>query len=837
MCGQLGGLQSPSLGRFGAWLFLMNAFTVLEANEVSAHIPKAMPHCPTQAAAAAQAMVGGGEAFVLHILLCILGRGAAQIRCLGHVRIEPGSVVPMGSNVSITCVSALDCPWASLSILLNLTAPKDPPRPLNSSAAQLQLRGFRLPFSIITCLARCPNSYWNEVVCGTELWAGYSPDPPTNLSCAIPERSGSLACTWDAGQPTLLHTNYSLHLRSIQTAQEDVFPTGSPVPLSALNGSSRYLAWVQASNALGMARSAPLHLDLQQLVVPAVPLAESAETMAGSPPTTTIRWRQQTELQDVRCEERHKAVGAAEWHVTAWDSAVPRGHQLQSATRYVFQARCRLSAAGSPWSAWGLPFTYSTPEAAPAAAPDVWRRLGRLFPNGSHEVTVLIKPPRDARTPILGYAVWAGASRPLCNTSSTACSLLLPPALRDLRVTAYNARGASSPARVTLRRDPSPEAFPSPLAVDVQRENQSTISVAWQPPRHNGTPPLWFIVEWVCTAPYSHEEEFFWKKVPGQDSHTYIQEDAAAGSHINVSVYAVYPNGVSKPSSGQVSLEDQMLGIIYPEVLHDDIRLFLGTGVSVLILSVVLVILMFKKSARKRIKAAVALVLPKWLLEDFPHMENSKVIKSFQEKSEFTNSIFSEPFLDNSDPTITEIKELSGDKKYKNVDIKKEPSNVVPENVEHPQSSAPPHNTATEDVSDYKPQISDANTLGYVAANMGLIQPYTPAPEPETNIFFRDYSSPFSCLWDAEGAGAQVCLLDKINLVLNNDRSGQNHAFSSAQEEQNALLENQWEKTLYSEGVQEQTLVPDELVSCLRAMNGGSVDIQTCFPQSIGRLF
>lgn len=78
----------------------------------------------------------------------------------------------MGSNVSITCVSALNCPWASLSILLNLTAPEGPPRLLNSSAAQLQLRGFRLPFSIITCLARCPNSYWNEVICGTELWAG-----------------------------------------------------------------------------------------------------------------------------------------------------------------------------------------------------------------------------------------------------------------------------------------------------------------------------------------------------------------------------------------------------------------------------------------------------------------------------------------------------------------------------------------------------------------------------------------------------------------------------------------------------------------------------------------
>lgn len=54
----------------------------------------------------------------------------------------------------------------------------------------------------------------------------------------------------------------------MQTAQEDVFPTESPVPLSVLNASSHYLVWVQASNALGMARSAPQHLDLQQLGTP-----------------------------------------------------------------------------------------------------------------------------------------------------------------------------------------------------------------------------------------------------------------------------------------------------------------------------------------------------------------------------------------------------------------------------------------------------------------------------------------------------------------------------------------------------------------------------------------
>lgn len=40
---------------------------------------------------------------------------------------------------------------------------------------------------------------------------------------------------------------------------------------------------------------------------------------------------------------------------------------------------------------WELMPCPTLPPAAPAVAPDVWRRLGPMFPNGSHEVTVLIK--------------------------------------------------------------------------------------------------------------------------------------------------------------------------------------------------------------------------------------------------------------------------------------------------------------------------------------------------------------------------------------------------------------------------------------------------------------
>ncbi|XP_035420286.1 interleukin-23 receptor [Cygnus atratus] len=785
-------------------------------------------------------MAGAGKALALHVLLCFLCRGVARIKCLGSVWIEPALEVLMGSNISINCLSTIGCSRSNLSIQLNSTARNETLRSLNSSAAQLRLHDFRLPYSTVLCFDHCRSREWKALVCGTEVWAGYPPETPGNLTCTIGERSGSLACTWDAGRPTHLRTDYRLHLNSTQTAEEEVFPAGSPVPLSALRGGSRYSAWVQARNALGAARSAPRHLDLRELVVPALPLAEGAETTLASPPITTVRWRQQTQLENVHCEERHKAEDAPMWHVEAWDSAARAGHPLQSDTRYVFQARCRLSPAGSPWSAWSPPFVYTTPEAAPAAAPDVWRRLGPVFPNGSHEVTVLIKPlpPRAARGRILGYAVAVGSAQPLCNTSSTSCSVLVPPGVRVLHVTAHNSRGASSPANVTLGREAGQQAFPAPAAVEVRRQNQSSVSVAWQPPRSSRSPPLWFIVEWVSTAPYSKEERFFWKKVPYQDTLTYIQEDTAAASHINVSVYAVYPDGVSKPTSGQVSSEERIPDFSYNETSHDDdTGVFLGMGVSVIVSSVVLAILMFKKSARIRIKATVASLLPKWLLEDFPHMENSNVIKSLQEKSEFTSNSSYEPFLDDSDPTVMEIEEVSVHEKYKIVDIKKKPGTAVPENVVHPQSSAPAVSAAPEHVSDYKPQISDGNPLGYVAANIYQAQSQTPTPEPETTFFFRDYTSPVSYLWNAEGAGHNVCLLEKINLILNNNRSGQNYAFSSAQEEQNTLLESQWGKTLSSENVQEQTLVPDELVSCLRAMNEERVDTHTCLQQRIGRLF
>ncbi|KFQ45067.1 Interleukin-23 receptor, partial [Nestor notabilis] len=209
---------------------------------------------------------------------------------------------------------------------------------------------------------------------------------------------------------------------------------------------------------------------------------------------------------------------------------------------------------------------------------------------------------------------------------------------------------------------------------------------------------------------------------------------------------------------------------------------------------------------------------------------------SLQEKSDFLSNSLHEPFLDTSDPAVTEIEDVPAHEEYKNVVTRRNPSRENPKDGELQESTVPAIIMPFEHISDYKPQVSDGNPLGYVAANIYQAQPPASLPEPETNLFFRDYTSPFPHMWDEEAGRPHVCLLEKINLILNNSQSGQSHMFSSTLVSPGSLLDNQRGHTPATE-VQEQMLVPNELLSSLRATNGELVDLKTCFPQNIGRLF
>ncbi|KAM7014249.1 interleukin-12 receptor subunit beta-2-like [Passerculus sandwichensis] len=808
--------------------------------------------------------------------------GAANLTCNGRVWIEPEPrpVVLLGSDISIGCESRLDCPSPQqLFISLNYSSLLA----LRDGAGRLHLPRFQLPLVSVTCFSRCAQRH--RVVCGTEIRAGSPgcecpvsqsravsapcppepraprghagsalgprltrarpadpPDPPGNLSCAIAEGSEHLRCRWERGRSTHLPTRHSLHLRRVVARDEEdeeeekTFPADSPVLLRELHNDSQYWVWVQASNALGTARSAPQRLSLQELVVPALPVPMGAETTDTSPAITTTRWRSLTRLRDVHCQERHRARGTPAWHgwqqgpavshspvkrvtrsvpVLPWQvepcaKVPPEGprwqHELQSDTEFVFQARCRLGSARSPWSAWSPPFPYRTPEAAPAAAPAVWRRLGRALPNGSHEVTVLIKPlsARDARGRILGYAVSAespsGALRPLCLTAGTECSLLVPPGARRLLVTARNAKGASSPASIPLNWAAAPQEFPAPEALEVQQEQQSRALVRWRRPQPSQSPLLWFILEWVHGPQHGLQEQHSWERIPKHQTHTYIPGPAAPRQ---ARLYAVYPGGISAPRSSPAPAEEPLLGSTYSEMSQapadDDIRVFLGLSLSVVGLSVLFAVVMFKKSVRKRVKAALVSLLPRWMFEDFPHMENSTVVKSLQDKADFPSASLQEPFLD---PAVSDVQEVPAQERPQRREPEARAGVAEPRGV--PRSVGAPRSPAPGQPGAYKPQLSDGNALGYVAAGICPAQPPAPVPQPELGIFSQDYTSPVPQLWDTRGGTPQLCLLDKINLVLNS-------SLEFPVRGHGPVPEQRWEPG------PEQMLVPEELLSCLRA--------------------
>uniref|UniRef100_A0A452HUE3 Fibronectin type-III domain-containing protein n=1 Tax=Gopherus agassizii TaxID=38772 RepID=A0A452HUE3_9SAUR len=552
-----------------------------------------------------------------------------NIHCSGYVWIEPAPIIQMGLNISINCHSTLNCQMAKLYMMLNDTHIEDKLlTTINKTTVQLQLHDFRKPYSTVLCYAKCPNRAAYMVVCGTQFSAGHPPDSPTNLTCVIYEHSDHLTCAWDAGKYTYISTNYILYLKSLQTGEEKEFPSTAAIniSLSKLQGGKLYSIWVQAKNDLGTAHSDHLHVNLEDLVIPATPVITNVETTDSSAPRTILHWKKQTSMENVYCEERYRALADQTWHMKEWDINVTRGphteYSLELNTEYEFQVRCRLILAKSYWSGWSAPFTYTTPEA------------GEFTPRLTSELLHLL----------LSFSY--------CHS--------------------------------------------------VQRQ--------------------------------------------------------------------FYPVKVS---------------------------------------------------------TALASLTPKWLTEDFPNVENSSVVKSFQEKSELMTCNSNQLFLDNDDPVVTEVLETSLQEDCKTTDTKKGNRKVATEHMAISQNSLFVSTLVTEQNNGYKPQVSNRSPLGNISSNTyeaqsQALDPNTYLSSQDTNVFLKDYTSPITFLWNAEGTESNTFLLEKINLILNN-RSGQSNTFSTTDEEPNTLLENQWKSPPSTENVQEQTLVPEELVSCLGAVTEGSI--------------
>uniref|UniRef100_A0A8C6YHT9 Fibronectin type-III domain-containing protein n=1 Tax=Naja naja TaxID=35670 RepID=A0A8C6YHT9_NAJNA len=302
----------------------------------------------------------------------------------------------MGQNISINCHCMENCQKGKLSLKLNNANVDDTLLSvINQTTVQLNIQNYNEPFSTVSCLLKSSRS---RLICGTQFCMGYLPDKPTNLTCIKPEQLDKMVCTWKPGKKTHLNTNYILYVKSLFTEENKEFVSNSSsviIPLDQLQKTQTFSISVHAENYLGGIHSEELHVDLNTIVIPAVPVVVQNKTMESPAFKTIIHWKRQTAINETNCEERYKETISETWHVRDWDASlrneVNTEYNLDANTKYEFQIRCKLTHPRSLWSRWSESAVYITPEKEPAAVLDVWRKFGPVYPNGTQEVTVLIK--------------------------------------------------------------------------------------------------------------------------------------------------------------------------------------------------------------------------------------------------------------------------------------------------------------------------------------------------------------------------------------------------------------------------------------------------------------
>ncbi|XP_053246961.1 interleukin-23 receptor [Podarcis raffonei] len=267
----------------------------------------------------------------------------------------------------------------------------------------------------------------------------------------------------------------------------------------------------------------------------------------------------------------------------------------------------------------------------------------------------------------------------------------------------------------------------------------------------------------------------------------------------------------------------------------DDGGVLWGTGFGMFFLFIIILSLIATNI--KRVKTAFWSITPKWLFEDYPRMQNSSVIKSLQGENGGITHNSTGLFIDHEDAVVTEVEETLVHKEYKVVDHKEETREAVLDNVNIPEDILFVGNSDTTEENGYKPQISSPAVL-----QDSTYEIHSQSPDKKPNIpalpassLIKDFPTPMATTWPTVGTNENTFLFDKISLVLNNSKSGQSNMVSSTDEEPHTPTENQWKPLLSDEDIQEQTLIPDELLSCLNAVNEDSSDIMSYFPQNVAK--
>lgn len=187
------------------------------------------------------------------------------------------------------------------------------------------------------------------------------------------------------------------------------------------------------------------------------------------------------------------------------------------------------------------------------------------------------------------------------------------------------------------------------------------------------------------------------------------------------------------------------------------------------------------------------------------------------------------------DPVITEI-EIFLPEEHKPMDYKTEENTGSLETRDRQQKSLLTNTTVVYIPglsTGYKPQISNFLTGGnHLSKNddtsSSTLKPQADSLDPGENARFKKYPN-FAFSVSSMNSLSNTLFLEELSLILNQGERSPLDMQNSVEGETTMLLED----ASSNETIPEQTLLPDEFVSCLGAMNEELPSINSYFPQNI----
>ncbi|XP_014400348.1 PREDICTED: oncostatin-M-specific receptor subunit beta isoform X2 [Myotis brandtii] len=382
-----------------------------------------------------------------------------------------------------------------------------------------------------------------DITPGTVLFVSKVLEEPKGFSCETRDFR-TLNCTWDPGSDTDLPKYRSQRYALFESfsgkkkfCEHKTWCTWQV----AQDSQETYNFTLMAENYFRK-RSVNLLFNLAHRVHPMTPFNVLFESVSTTNAIMTWKVHSLGNFSTFLCQvELHGEGRAIQHNASSQVDGQYFFSGLAPATEYAARVRCAAKHFWK-WSEWAGQ-NFSTLQAAPSQAPDVWRSVRSTL--GSCNVTLFWKPlsKSQAHGEVLFYSV---ATENLGRPSSSKVFSIPAPAnstelsldgcSHQIRVTASNGAGASPESVMVITGDPGNQT------AEVKEERiqgtEDGVSMSWKPPPGD---VIGYVVDW-CDGPWESSCDLQWENLGPNATSTVISSDAfRPGVRYNFRIYGISP--------------------------------------------------------------------------------------------------------------------------------------------------------------------------------------------------------------------------------------------------------------------------------------------------------